>query len=249
MRDRPRAAGRDEHDAAVQLPRTGHSCIAQHLLVLSVGYADDNDIDQQPWIEMPADRDHAPNLDEINRLVALGLSFNTAIAVADGRLDEAFHIARAIEGRKVKNWCKGRKNIPHALTAKWDLNPENFYLALDGKYPGDHDSAEFAFIGANVDDVNCRLTQASSRDKDPWHRRYKWKSCGIACRWLHGNGVTPPLLAEFQGQIHIAGGMHRFHLAKHYGTTCMPFLVRKADLATVLALLPSGTSGPDHINK
>ncbi|WP_206640168.1 hypothetical protein, partial [Mesorhizobium sp. M7A.F.Ca.CA.004.04.2.1] len=57
----------------------------------------------------------------------------------------------------------------------------------------------------------------------------------------HGRGVTPPLLGEYQGQVHIVGGMHRFHLAKHYGTTRMPFLVRRAELAAVMALIPSAT--------
>lgn len=33
---RPFAAGRDNHDAAAQLPQTGHTCIAQHFLVSSV---------------------------------------------------------------------------------------------------------------------------------------------------------------------------------------------------------------------
>lgn len=162
-------------------------------------------------------------------------------------------IARAEEGRKVDVWCKGRKNIPTALTAVWDLDPANFYLAFDGATPGDHASTDFVLIDAAVADVDGRLTHAASRDRNPWHRRYKRKSCGIAYRWLHDSGVTPPLLSEVQGQVHIEGGMHRFHLAEYYGTTRMPFLVRKAELIAVMTLIPGGrpsarpcTEAPDN---
>lgn len=181
------------------------------------------------------------NVDEINRLTALGLNVITAMDVAEGKLDEAFEVARAQEKRKVDIWCKGRKNIPVALTAIWDCDPANFCLAFDGDDPSDHASTDFILIDADVTDVGGRLTYAASRDKGPWHQRYKSKSCGIAYRWLHGRGVTPPLLGEYQGQVHIVGGMHRFHLAKHYGTTRMPFLVRRAELAAVMALIPSAT--------
>ncbi|TIO38498.1 MAG: hypothetical protein E5X98_29910, partial [Mesorhizobium sp.] len=70
-------------------------------------------------------------MDEINRLTALGLNVITAMDVAEGKLDEAFEVARAQEKRKVDIWCKGRKNIPVALTAIWDCDPANFYLAFD----------------------------------------------------------------------------------------------------------------------
>jgi hypothetical protein len=198
---------------------------------------------------MPADREDPSNVDEINRLVALGLNVIKARAVASGKIDEASAVARADEDRAVDFWCRGKKEVPAALVAVWDHNPENFYFAFDGAYPEDHASADFVLIEANVDDVNLRLTHTATRDKDPWHKKYKRKSYRIAYRWLHGRGVTPPLLGEVQGEICIIGGMHRFHLAKHYGTTRMPFLVRKAELAAVLALIPSATCVLDHTNK
>lgn len=188
---------------------------------------------------MPTERAKgSPKVNEINRLTALGLNVMTAMAVADGKMDEASEVARAEEGRKVDIWCRGRKNIPTALTAVWDCDPANFYLVFDGDSPSDHASTDFVLIYADVADVKGRLTHAASRDRDAWHQRYKRKSCGIAYRWLHGSGVTPPLIKEFQGQVHIVGGMHRFHLAKYYGTTRMPFLVRKVELTAVMALVP-----------
>jgi hypothetical protein len=195
---------------------------------------------------MPANRSDSPNPDEINRLVRLGLTCTTAMAVANGRRDEAFEVARAKESRKVYGWCKGRKNIPAALKAIWDKAPENYYLAFDGAEPGDHASADFVLFDANIDDVDRRLTHHSSRDKDPWHILYKRKSCGIAYRWLHGSGVTPPVIKEDQGRIQIEGGMHRYHLAKHYGTISMPFLVRKSEFSKVMAMIPSAVCDPKH---
>ncbi len=177
--------------------------------------------------------------DEINRLTRLGLSINTAIAVVKGELEEAFEVARAQETRAVVKWCRGKKNIPDALTAVWDERPGNFYLAFDGVSPYDTTSSDFVLIRADVDEVDRKLAKGASRVKEPWHPTYKWKSCGIAYRWVKGLGVTPPLLGESKGAILIVGGMHRFHLAKHYGTKSMPFLVRGTELQAVKALISS----------
>lgn len=43
-RARPFVGGQDNHDAAAQLPQIGQTCIAQHLLVSSVCYADLADV-------------------------------------------------------------------------------------------------------------------------------------------------------------------------------------------------------------
>jgi hypothetical protein len=186
-----------------------------------------------------------PNSDELTRLIALGLNPATALDISLGNRNEAFEVARAQERRQVHIWCKGRKNIPTALTPVWDLSPANFYLVFDGAYASECPSADFVVIDVDVDRVDKKLTYAASRDKSPWHRRYKSKSCEIAYRWLHGRPVTPPLIREIEGQIHIEGGTHRFHLAKHYGSTRMPFLVRRSEKAAVIALIESATATGD----
>ncbi|MDX0164400.1 hypothetical protein GOC43_21340 [Sinorhizobium meliloti] len=147
----------------------------------------------------------------------------------------------AAERKAVDSWCKGRKNIPESLTALWDLSPENFYLALDGDAPHEHNPDDFILIEADIADVHQKLTYNASRNKDPWHKKYKSKSCKTAYRWVNGLPVTPPLIRRFQDQIHIDGGMHRYHLAESYGTTRMPFLVRKESLKQVITLIPSCT--------
>jgi hypothetical protein len=182
-----------------------------------------------------------PNVEELNRLTALGLNINAALDVVEGKRNEAFEVARAREKREVDAWCKGTKNIPSALAPLWDTNPTNFYLAVDGALPSDYAPSDFAVIQADVAEVDGKLTWAADRDKDPWHQRYKAKTCGIAYRWLHSRAVTPPLLVECGGKVHVAGGMHRYHLAKHYGASRMPFLVGTTETSAVMALVQSAT--------
>ena len=181
------------------------------------------------------------DVEELNRLIALGLNINAALGVIQGKQNEAFEVAQSQDKREAEAWCKRRKNIPIALIPLWDTNPANFYLAFDGAFPGDYAPTDFAIIQADVSDVDGKLTFATGRDKDPWHKRYKTQSCGIAYRWHHGRAVTPPLLVECEGQVHIAGEMHRYHLAKHYGSSSMPFLVWKTEALAIIALIQSAT--------
>ncbi|WP_395448886.1 hypothetical protein ACHMW7_29710 [Aminobacter sp. UC22_36] len=179
------------------------------------------------------------SIEEFNRLIRLGLCYTTAEDVLKGKLDETFEVDQAQERKKVHTWCRGRKNIPVALEALWDLEPSRFYLVFDGDDPKDHNPDDFSVIQAELLDVHPKLTYISGRDKDPWHRQYKSSSCNTAYRWVNGRPVTPPLICDYGAQIHIEGGMHRYHLAHHYGAKEMPFLVREEKLPNVLALLPS----------
>jgi len=182
----------------------------------------------------------AVDVDEFNRLHALGLSVPVIFDVLSGKRDEMTEFRAAKESKAVDKWCKGRKNIPESLTALWDLSPKNFYRAFDGDAPHEHNADDFMLVEADIADVHQKLTYHASRDKDPWHRKYKYKSCKTAYRWVNGLAVTPPVIRRFQDQIHIDGGMHRYHLAQAYKTSRMPFLVRKDDCGEVLDILNSG---------
>ena len=183
-----------------------------------------------------------PRVDEINRLIALGLRISTAIGVADGYLNEAFEIAREQEKQKVADWCKNRSNLSTHLSAHWDCDPANIYLTSDGANPRDYTPEDFVIVDADIAEVDQLLTHNASRNRGPWCKDYKQKSYGIAYRWEQGLGVTPPLIIKVKNEIHIEGGMHRFHLAKHYGELRMPFLVRVTELADIIELLKSAMS-------
>ncbi|MET3594653.1 hypothetical protein ABID26_004061 [Mesorhizobium shonense] len=70
--------------------------------------------------------------------------------------------------------------------------------------------------------INPRLTYQASKDEDTWHRRFKSKSIEIDYRWVHGLRVSPPVIADHEGEIVIVGGMHCYTLAHHYDATRTP---------------------------
>ncbi|MBZ9894516.1 MULTISPECIES: hypothetical protein [unclassified Mesorhizobium] len=149
---------------------------------------------------------------ELNRLIGRGLNNLTAMAVMEGKLDEGFEVTQAEIERKAQKWGKGRKNIPKALVPGWDCDPARIYLAYDGNDPDDRPASNFALIEADMADIHPKLTYQATRDKDPWHVQYKSKSIEIGYRWVHGLRVSPPVIAEHEGEIVIVGGMHRYHL-------------------------------------
>ncbi|WP_153006922.1 hypothetical protein [Sphingomonas sanguinis] len=181
------------------------------------------------------DLDHA----EFGRLLGRGLPVRTALQVLRGERNEDFEVEHVETTARARAWCAGLTTLPQGLEPRWDLAPEHFYLALDGEHPSLADARAWGLILADTAQVLGALTYASTRDKDPWDEGYRIKSCGTAYRWSVGLSVTPPLLAINKTCIHIAGGMHRFHLAVAYGAGEMPFLVEPAALAAMVALLPS----------
>ncbi|WP_349934661.1 hypothetical protein [Acetobacter sp. A11-2] len=152
---------------------------------------------------------------------------------------EEFEVEHVETTARAQEWCAGLTALPQGLEPRWDTAPEHFYLALDGEPPGLARAQAWVLIRADAGEVLGALTYASTRDKDPWDEDYRDKSCGTAYRWKVGLAVTPPLLEIYETCIHIAGGMHRFHLAVACGTGEMPFLVEPAALNAIVALLPS----------
>jgi hypothetical protein len=182
-----------------------------------------------------ADLDHA----EFLRLIGRGLPASTALLVQKGVRDEEFEVAHVETTARAREWCADLTELPEGLEPRWDCAPAHFYLAVDGEHPGLTGAQAWVLILAEVAEVLGALNYISSREKAPWDERYRLKSFGTAYRWSVGLPVTPPLLALDKSRIHIAGGMHRFHLAVACGAIAMPFLVEPAALAAILALLPS----------
>jgi len=181
------------------------------------------------------DLDHA----EFRRLIGRGLPASTALHVLRGERNEDFEVTHVETPARAREWCAGMTALPQGLEPRWDLAPEHFYLALDGEHPGHAGARAWKLVLADAAEVLGALTYTSTRDKDPWDEDYRHKSCGTAYRWSVGLPVTPPLLAIDKTCIHIAGGMHRFHLAVACDAGEMPFLVEPAAVATLVALLPS----------
>jgi hypothetical protein len=156
-----------------------------------------------------------------------------------GRLDEEFQVALWTTRREAERWATDAANRSATFTPVWDRDPARFYLALDGEKPDTVDAAALTLVEVAVDELHGALQHGSGRDKDPWAERHRLKTGVIAYRWAQGLKVTPPLIRPWKGEIVISGGMHRFHLARHYGAQCMPVLVSWEELEVVTGILPS----------
>lgn len=179
------------------------------------------------------------NVENLNRLIERGLPPAVAMDVDAGRLNEDFEVALWATRREAEGWAEDTANRTAAFTPLWDCDPARFYLAFDGERPDGVDAAGLTVIEVAVDELHGALQQGSGRDEEPWSERYRTKTAVIAYRWAQGLAVTPPLTRPFNGEIVIAGGMHRFHLARHYGARSMPVLVKREELEEVVRVLPS----------
>lgn len=185
----------------------------------------------------------APSVDmeEFHRLVARGISAQTALQVLQGKADEEEAVSKAAEAVAVDTWKAAHSDPPDQLEPRWELARERFHFSLDGASAGDKRIADVAVIEADMAEVVTKLTFASTRKDDPWTGTYRIKTVKTAYRWFNGLRVTPPLIGLHEGQLNIVGGLHRFHLAKHYGATRIPLLVDRAALPTVQGILKSAT--------
>lgn len=179
------------------------------------------------------------DVENLNRLIGRGLPTTVAMEVDAGRLDEEFEVALWTTRRAAESWAKDAANRSATFTPVWDFDAARFYLALDGEKPDTVDGAALTVVEVTVGELHGALQNGSGRDEDPWAERHWSKTAVIAYRWALGLAVTPPLIRPLKREIVIAGGMHRFHLARHYGARSMPVLVWPEELEEVVRVLPS----------
>ncbi len=178
---------------------------------------------------------------EVNRLRARGLPTTVAMEVARGDRKEEFEVALWETRKRAADWAKLPESREAKVTPKWDYDPEHFYLSMDGAtLPKQINPADFELVWAEVSDVTSHLASHSTRSEDPWSEEYEG-TAEIAYRWAKGLPVTPPLISPHGEKITIVGGMHRFHLARHFATAQMPLLVRTSELQRLRSILKSAT--------
>jgi hypothetical protein len=179
------------------------------------------------------------NVENLNRLIGRGLPITVAMEVDAGRLDEEFEVALWMTRREAESWAKDAANRSATFTPVWDFDPARFYLALDGEKPDTVNGAALMAVEVTVGELHSALQHGSGRDEDPWSKRHWSKTAVIAYRWARGLAVTPPLIRPWKSEIVIAGGMHRLHIARHYGAQSMPVLVWRKELDEVVSILPA----------
>jgi hypothetical protein len=179
------------------------------------------------------------DVENLNRLIQRGLPIAVAMDVDAGRLDEEFEVALWTRRREAAGWAKDAANRSTKFAPAWDFEPSRFYLAFDGEKPDTVDAAALTLLQVKVDELHGALQHGSGRDNDPWSKGHRPKTAVIAYHWAKGLSVTPPLIRPSKGKVVIVGGMHRLHLARHYGAQFMPVLVWRKELEEVWPVLPS----------
>ena len=126
------------------------------------------------------------------------------------------------EGQPAKNWPK--------LNVQWNLNKADFYRSLDGEniesiyqyYPNG-----FSVTTALIKDIHNNLCYASkvSDSNDFWSVCDVRKACGVIERWMNNELLTPPIITPFENTLVLAGGNHRFNVARLAGEKCITFIV------------------------
>lgn len=180
--------------------------------------------------------------DRFNDLLARGLIPLVAIEIVTGTRDETFEIERHLEQKAVKDWAKDPANTLLRPQPIWDCDSRRYYLALDGERPGTVEPSDFVLIKADLAEILERMHEMSDFSEDPWLKRFRGKTAGIAYRWAHGKGVAPPLLAPHGDRLVVRGGHHRLRLAKHHGARRIPFLTRKIDQEFISSLLSTSSA-------
>lgn len=178
---------------------------------------------------------------EFNRLLQRGLDKVAAMHILQGKLKEDFEVDRMAIGKEAELWAKLPESREAQFAPRWDCDPEHFYLSMDSVLPGDFDPSAYSIIDADVNDVVSHLQFGSNREEGPWSPKYRGKSAEIAYRWAHDKAVTPPLVSFFHATVTIVGGMHRLHLAKHYGATRMPLLAMTSEVPTLQTILQTAS--------
>ena len=176
---------------------------------------------------------------KIDRLINRGLSPATAMRVIKGELIENEAVRVAMEAHDVEQFLAMNDCLPEGLRPNWDFSPHHFYFALDGHDKSDPRFQSLELIEADFAEILPMLTFQSTRDEGPWSKAYRRKTAKTAYRWQMGLSVTPPLITVCESELHIEGGLHRFHLAYHLTEEKIPLLVDAENVDRVRGMLPS----------
>ncbi|EFN4754192.1 hypothetical protein KXE83_003108 [Escherichia coli] len=130
------------------------------------------------------------------------------------------------------------------LYIEWDLTPENFYRSLDGENMESVSQAYdkgFAIGKVATDSIykklffNCIVKNSN----DFWSICNENKACGVLGRWKEQQLITPPLLTPYEGTLIIAGGNHRFNVARLAGAEMIYFITPKESQSEIDSIISS----------
>lgn len=148
--------------------------------------------------------------------------------------DKYENIGFKYEGMNSEKWPK--------LYIEWDLRPENFHYCLDGE---DADSVSqsykngFSIGKTSTKDIYDKLFSNNIvRDCDDfWATCNKRKACGVLGRWKEKKLITPPLITPYNDTLIIAGGNHRFNVARLAGAEVITFITPTEYMGKINAII------------
>lgn len=151
-------------------------------------------------------------------------------------------IGMEYEGMPEDKWPK--------LYIDWDLRPENFHYSLDGE---NVDSVlklyknGFSIGKASIGDIYENLFKNSivGNSNDFWNVCDKRKACGVLGRWKEKELITPPIIRPYDDELIIAGGNHRFNVARLAGATEITFITPTEDVDKINSIIPNVLWLPD----
>lgn len=178
-------------------------------------------------------------MSRVNALLTGGMKKHLAFAVVGGTITEEDAWTAQRRAARGKQLASIKPSAWPNFDIAWDTNPFQFHLALDGM-TADKFAVLFTqieVVGVESQELCANLVQASTRLAGPFSRRYKWKSAGIVAHLEDGGRLTPPLIRYNDEDVLIAGGNHRFGLARHKQMEKICVLILKAERAPLNALL------------
>lgn len=128
------------------------------------------------------------------------------------------------------------KNKPTYTDVKWDLNPDRFYLSLDGY----SDEEFYKHYGrpdvVYIDTIKFNNTMHPSiqRNGDPFFFGDPKKMAELIAYLEYGGRVTPPFLLYNNDQVVIGGGNHRFTLAFSCNQIRIPVLIERENMDVII---------------
>ena len=157
-------------------------------------------------------------------------------AELDGMTLEEARANRALRSRLDEQADTYRRTLPNAwpiTEVSWDLAPVSQRYSLDGIQSdvfAKHYSAGFILGWADLVDIDQHLHSSAYRSPDElWTLGSSSKLANVIAYLGNGGSVSPPLLqvVEVEGKetIGIAGGHHRFAVAKALNMREIPFYI------------------------
>jgi hypothetical protein len=166
------------------------------------------------------------------------------LAAAAGEDLKTYQAWKDLNG-SLDNECGAYLDLPveqwPPLNVNWDLSPAGQRFAFDGMKEADfrkHRPNGFRLGRIPLSTFDRHLCHYSRRDgsAELWELGSRWKLAKAIAYLRRGLPITPPLVTATEGEFRLAGGHHRYAIAKAVTLAMLPIYVDHADVTQVEAI-------------